>query len=104
MAKAAREQKNARECSADDWPNRSPPSMSKREAIRHSPKVRAASWHFWATFGKTDQNDTISESQYGLVHRLIARALAPELTDDEAAEAAHDDWVEDLAGRTLGPK
>ena len=72
--------------------------MSKREAIRHSPKVRAAAWHFWATLGKTDPNDTISESQYRMVHRLIARALAPELNDAEAEEAAHDDWMEDLAG------
>ena len=35
---------------------------------------------------------------YVYIHRRISKALAPELTDEEAAEAAEEDWAEDLHG------
>ena len=36
--------------------------------------------------------------QYAHIHRRISMALAPELAEDEAQEAAHEDWTEDLDG------
>ena len=76
-------------------------SHRKREALRHSPKVRTAAWHFWATFG-VGVHGRIGHDEYKRVHRLIAKALAPELTDEEAAEACEYDWEEDLADHKAG--
>lgn len=39
---------------------------------------------------------SISRRQYTLLHRRIAKVLAPELTDEEARQAAAEDWWEDL--------
>merc|ERR1712185_271747 len=52
---------------------------------------------FWATLGK-GLNDTMTQDEYAFVHRRITKALAPELDDDEAEEAAEEDWVDDLDG------
>eukprot|EP00966_Prymnesium_polylepis_P312898 7230635-Prymnesium_polylepis.1 len=38
------------------------------------------------------------KDDYIFVHQRITKALAPELSDDEAAEAAEEDWIDDLAG------
>ena len=35
---------------------------------------------------------------YAYIHRRISKALAPELTDEEAQEAAAEEWLEDLDG------
>ena len=68
---------------------------ARREALRHAPRVKTAAWSFWSTFGKS-MGEEISKAEYMHVHRLIARALAPELNDEEAADAAEKDWGDDL--------
>ena len=75
-----------------------PALAQQRDKLRTSPKLRGAALQFWATLGK-NLDDELQKEEYTLVHRLIVRALAPELTDEEAAEAAEEDWVEDLNGQ-----
>ena len=40
----------------------------------------------------------MSHETYTFIHRRISKALAPELSDEEALEAADEDWAEDLRG------
>ena len=68
---------------------------ARREALRHAPRVKAAAWNYWSTFGK-GMGEELTKAEYMSVHRLIARALAPELNDEEAVLAAEKDWGDDL--------
>ena len=52
---------------------------------------------FWLSAGKA-LSDTMSKEEYFFIHRRIAQALAPTLTEAEAEAAASDDWREDLNG------
>lgn len=52
---------------------------------------------FWLSAGKA-LSDTMSKEEYFFIHRRIAQALAPTLTEAEAEVAASDDWREDLNG------
>ena len=76
-------------------------TAARREGLRHSPKVKTAGWHFWTAFGKAAPTETITRDEYMRVHRLVARALAPELTAEEAADSAAEDWQEDLVGQEV---
>ena len=73
------------------------PLEQQRIELRSSSRVWSAAAQFWATLGK-QLGETMSRDQYTYVHRRISKALAPELTDQDAHEAAREDWVEDLAG------
>jgi hypothetical protein len=75
-----------------------PDMLAKRVEIRRSPKLRAAALKFWVTLGKASESETISFEEYRRVHVLLCRALAPELSEEEAGEAAAEDWAEDLGG------
>ena len=69
----------------------------KREKLRSSPRLRNAAMQFWETLG-LGVDDMMTKDDYTFVHRRITKALAPELEEDEAAEAADEDWLDDLAG------
>ena len=57
-------------------------SDEARERLCSSAKVLAATRRFWTTMGKGDE-DTIAVAEYTMVHRLITKALAPELSDED---------------------
>ena len=69
----------------------------RRGEIQHSAKLKSAALQFWTMAGLT-ADDAMSKDTYCKVHRRISKALAPELSDEEAAEAADDDWSDDLGG------
>ena len=60
-----------------------PRLRAKREQIRKSPKLRTAVEQFWSCCGK-ELDDNMNFDEYSLLHDRIVRALAPELTMDEA--------------------
>ena len=64
-----------------------PDVMAQRAALRDSSKLRAAAQQFWLTLG-LGSDQRMSEQHYSFVHCRIARALAPELSDEEACAAA----------------
>ena len=70
------------------------PVKQRRSAIADSSKVQSVALQFWTTAGLRAE-DTMSKDLYFFVHRRISKALAPELTEVEAAEAAEEDWEED---------
>ena len=43
-------------------------------------------------------DDELGRATYEDVHRLLTRALAPQMTDDEWRDAVADDWRDDLRG------
>ena len=73
------------------------PIQRKRRSIRDSSKLRSASMQFWTAAGLGEEQKMDFEL-YAHIHRRISMALAPELTEDEAREAAIEDWSEDLDG------
>ena len=74
-----------------------PDLLSLREKLRRSPKLKNAAAQYWATVG-LEIHEAMTREQYTFVHRRITKALAPELEEDDAAEAAEEDWFDDLAG------
>lgn len=77
-----------------------------RAKVRESSKLRTAALQFWITLGLSI-NDRMSKSQYVYLHRLVSLVLAPELTFEEAEEAAEEDWAEDAgnsAAKTISFK
>ena len=72
-----------------------PELLAKREALRLSPKLKNVALLFWKTLGK-EPSESITFPEYFQVHRLISRALAPELAEDEAVEAPEEAWAEDI--------
>ncbi|KOO31008.1 hypothetical protein Ctob_004626 [Chrysochromulina tobinii] len=73
------------------------PIQRQRRAIRDSAKLKSACMQFWTAAGLREDQHMPFE-QYAHIHRRISMALAPELAEDEAQEAAHEDWTEDLDG------
>ena len=67
---------------------------AKRELVKTSPKLRAAAMQFWTALGKGPE-EGMRKDEYCFVHRRITKALAAELTEEEAAEAAEEDWEDD---------
>jgi hypothetical protein len=66
------------------------PIRRRRTAIRSSAKIRSASLQFWTTAGlKVDE--PMPKPTYLHIHARISKVLAPELTEEEAAEAAEED-------------
>ena len=63
-------------------------------ALLHSAALRSQALLFYKTLGKT--GDILSREEYDFVHRRILAVLAPELSDEEAEQAADDDWLDDL--------
>ena len=70
-------------------------SDNERSSLLRSDKLRSSAMQFWSALGK-DLDEMMDREEYGLVHRLIMAAMVPELTDDEAKEAADADWQQDL--------
>ena len=73
------------------------PLKKRRNEISRSAKVQSAALQFWSTAG-LGAEQTMDRQTYFFVHRRISKALAPELSDAEAAEAAEEDWAEDAEG------
>jgi hypothetical protein len=74
-----------------------PEIKEMRRAIRSSAKIRSASLQFWTASGLNAKQRMTFET-YAYIHRRISKALAPELSDEEAQEAAAEEWLEDLDG------
>ena len=70
---------------------------AKRELVKQSPKLRAAAMQFWTALGKGPE-EGMRKDEYCFVHRRITKALAAELSEEEAAEAAEEDWEDDGGG------
>ena len=64
----------------------SSPLKKQRHFISRSAKVKSAAMQFWSTAGLSAEQAMPKET-YVFVHRRISKALAPELTEAEAAEA-----------------
>lgn len=78
-----------------------PEVLERRVALLRSGPISRACRQFWDTFQlQLDNEATLSLAQYEQVHRLLTRALAPEMTEAEWREAAADDWRDDLRGRS----
>ncbi len=75
----------------------SSPAREQRSAIKQSAKLRSATMQFWTTAG-LKPDECMPRSTYIYIHRRISRVLAPELTEEEAEEAAEEDWLDDLKG------
>jgi hypothetical protein len=73
------------------------PVKQRRSAIAESSKVQSVAMQFWTTAGLKAE-DTMPKHLYIYVHRRVCKALAPELTEAEAAEAAEEDWNDDVQG------
>ena len=73
------------------------PIRKRRLEISRSAKIRTAAQQFWVTSGLSP-DQAMPRDTYLFIHRRISKALAPELTEEEAQEAAEDDWLEDLDG------
>ena len=69
--------------------------VTKRRALRKSMKVATAAIRFWQLLGTTSPTDTASFRSYKLLHGRITAVLAPEMTAEEMAAAAEDDWADD---------
>ena len=52
---------------------------------------------FWHTLGK-EEMASINRDEYGFLHRRLSMALAPDLNEADAIEAAELDWREDTKG------
>ena len=52
---------------------------------------------FWDACGLGEQQ-CMSKAQYAQVHRLIACALAPDMSATAEKEALQEDWADDLRG------
>jgi len=74
----------------------SPAMVERRIALLHSPAVVRACRQFWDTLGLADDAQ-VSFDQYRKVHRLVTRALAPEMRETEWEEACREEWRVDLA-------
>ena len=71
------------------------PVRKRRSEISKSMKLRSVAMQFWTTAGlATDA--TMPKETYVFIHRRISRALAPELSEAEAIEAAEEDWHDDV--------
>ena len=81
---------------SDEWDTEE--HRAARAALFSSSKLHAAALQFWTTLGQDELDDTIGAEEYGFVHRRITKALAPELSDADAAEAAIEDWQDDAMG------
>ena len=57
--------------------------------------VKAVALKFWTLLGVGVDVPLATRAAYMVVHRNVSAVLAPELTEEEAAEAALDDWVDD---------
>ena len=75
------------------------PNRARRRDIAQSAKLRSVALQFWTTSGLRE-DQVMPKETYAFIHRRISQALAPELSEAEAAEAASEDWEEDLQGET----
>ena len=66
--------------------------------LRGSQRLRSAILQFWTSAGLR-QWDKMSEETYAHVHLRIAKALAPELSEEEAISACKEDWAEDAGNK-----
>ena len=71
-----------------------------RANLKKSQHLRAAAIGYWEAMGKHEHEDIITETEYRFVHARITKALAPELSEEEAKAAAREDWDDDLGGAT----
>ena len=80
-------QQGSRRWDADDL-------MRARQALRDSALLRKAALQFWEALGKAEF-ERLTFPEYAFVHLRISKALAPELSNDEARQAAQEDWEDD---------
>ena len=69
----------------------------QRELIGQSQRLKSVALQFWTSSGLSESQN-MPKDTYTFIHRRISKALAPELTDDEATDAADEDWEEDSCG------
>ena len=72
--------------------------LAARNVLRGSQRLRSAILQFWTSAGLR-QWDKMSEETYAHVHLRIAKALAPELSEEEAISACKEDWAEDAGNK-----
>ena len=73
--------------------------MERRVALLASGRIARASRQFWDTLG-VPEDGTLKREQYERVHRLLTRALAPQMDEASWREAVHEDWASDLRGQS----
>ena len=76
----------------------SPEALERRVALLRSGRVVRACRQFWDTL-MLGEGDTLEQVQYKQVHRLLTKALAPQMGEAEWREAAAEDWRDDLRGQ-----
>uniref|UniRef100_A0A7S4EY68 EF-hand domain-containing protein n=2 Tax=Chrysotila carterae TaxID=13221 RepID=A0A7S4EY68_CHRCT len=76
----------------------SPRTVDRRVRLMASGRIAVACRQFWDTLGLSD-TDVLHQNKYMLVHRLVSKALAPQMSEAEWQEAAQEDWMSDLRGR-----
>ena len=67
----------------------------RAKLVTKSLAVKAVALKFWTLLGVGVDVPLATRAAYMVVHRNVSAVLAPELTEEEAAEAALDDWVDD---------
>ena len=70
------------------------PDGSARTALLNSAALRSQALLFFETLGTP--HDSLSREEYNFIHRRIIAVLAPDLSDEEAEDAADGDWLDDL--------
>ena len=72
-----------------------PEALERRVNLLKSGRVVRACRQFWDTM-QLGADDVVDRATYEDVHRLLTRALAPQMGEDEWREAVNDDWRDDL--------
>ena len=73
------------------------PERKARDALLVHPEVVEELERWWQLY-EPDDLGTIDKGQYLYAHSKLARVLIPELSAQQAAEAAEEDWIEDAEG------
>ena len=74
------------------------PMRKLRATICQSSRLQSVALQFWTTAGLSESDRAMPRETYKFIHRRISMALAPELSDREAEEAAEEDYETDLQG------
>ncbi len=76
-----------------------PEALERRLALLRAPSIVRACRQFWDTL-QLDEGGAMHRGQYLEIHRLLTAALAPEMGESEWAEAAEEDYADDLRGHS----
>jgi hypothetical protein len=72
-----------------------PAVMAQRLALKKSPQIQALISSWWKSMG-LEENGEMNETTYLNINMALHFSVCPDLSDEEALETAHDDWLDDM--------